>query len=102
MLLSWGRAGAGDWWACVAGVERVDVPDSDYPQQVLVTAWIPAPAVAPIASENYSGIPRIELPTDTADWPAPEIDPYIWRWRRRDYGKSPDGIGNKKGTRRRE
>ena len=99
-LCSWGRAGPGEWWACVAAVDRVTGRPDDDPELVLVTAWIPAAVVRPIGSEDYSGVPRVELPADPAEWPAPEIDPYEWRWERHDYGRRPEGIA--RGARRRE
>lgn len=92
LLCSWGRAGAGDWWACIAAVARIERPDPDNPTLVMQTGWVPATGVRPHGSDDYRNVPRVELPPDPADWPAPEIDPYVWRWERTDFGRCPEGF----------
>jgi hypothetical protein len=75
-LYVWGRW-TGGWWGAVSLRQPV-VTAAGLADYLVVAAWVPGTSVKrPGWSKGSLRIPRIELPVEQRDWPAPELAP-VW------------------------
>ncbi|WP_143168237.1 hypothetical protein [Jatrophihabitans endophyticus] len=79
-LHAWGRA-AEEWWGCVTWQQRVTTGAGD--DDVPFAAWVPAASLSRPSWTATEELPRLRLPADPRQWPAPRGWPAwfagVWR-----------------------
>jgi hypothetical protein len=75
-LYIWGRDQV-QWWGGI-GFRQPIVTAAGLPAELSVAAWVPASAIGkPTWSKAEVALPRIDLPADQRQWPAPDLAP-VW------------------------
>jgi hypothetical protein len=78
-LVCWGQV-AQTWWGLVTWTEDVARPGRvGGPGALICSGWVAARDLQPLKRETYSKMPRIELPSDSQQWPTPAEVPGA-RW----------------------
>src|SRR5215469_10710744 len=77
----WGRDVSGEWWALVVWSVQVTPPDGTHPVPVGCAAWVPGVQLEqPLQPVEYLQVRRMQLPAESAEWPAP-VDRPGAHWR---------------------